>query len=369
MKKQRHTFIGITLGDPGGIGPELTLKAVRRRWPTDLRFVLIGSSHILRQAATGLTPRPTFPPPIRWSTSPLRGKWPLDPLSRADVAMFEPSPHTNPPKTTLWDPHPFPRLRATPGKTGAASGRAAAAWIEAATRACMAGALDAMVTGPICKQSLHKAGIHVPGHTEYLARLTHTKSFAMLLMGGPLRVVLVTRHVPIRDVRTELTRSKVLEAIMLSAAALPWLGLGRDTIGVCALNPHAGEGGILGDAEKKIIAPAIRAARRKGLNVEGPVPADVMFYKARRGAYAIVVAMYHDQGLAPLKLLAFDTGVNITLGLPIVRTSPDHGTAFDIAGKGVANPASMINAIRTAYELAKKRNPWNLEERTANGRE
>jgi 4-hydroxythreonine-4-phosphate dehydrogenase len=180
----------------------------------------------------------------------------------------------------------------------------------------------------------------------------------MMLMGGPLRVVTVTRHVPLAEVSNRLTRREIAEAIRLTDDALPWLGCRRRRIGVCGLNPHAGEGGDIGREEITTIAPAVRAAQRRGANVAGPIPSDVIFYQAVNGAYDAVISMYHDQGLGPLKMLAFEEGINLTLGLPIVRTSPDHGTAFDIAGKGKANPSSMVAAMRLACELAGKPNPW-----------
>jgi 4-hydroxythreonine-4-phosphate dehydrogenase len=171
-------------------------------------------------------------------------------------------------------------------------------------------------------------------------------------------VILVTRHIPLARVPRALTRKAIEEAITLTAEALPWMGVRRARIGVCGLNPHAGEGGSIGREESTVISPTIRALRKRGLNVSGPHPADTIFHQAARGDYDAVVAMYHDQGLAPLKLIAFDCGVNVTLGLPIVRTSPDHGTAYAIAGRGVADPSSMVEAIRQAYLLAQKRNPW-----------
>jgi 4-hydroxythreonine-4-phosphate dehydrogenase len=227
----------------------------------------------------------------------------------------------------------------------------------------MEGRLDALVTAPICKEGFHEAGIPFPGHTEFLAALTKTRRFAMMLFGGPLRVVLVTRHIPLSEVPQCLTRGKVLEAIRLTAEALPWLGCRRARVAVCGLNPHAGEGGLLGREELTVIGPAVESARREGLRVFGPLPADTVFHAAAHGSFDAVVAMYHDQGLAPLKLIAFESGVNVTLGLPIVRTSPDHGTAFDIAGKNRADPSSMIEAVRNAIFLARRRNPWRNRSR------
>jgi 4-hydroxythreonine-4-phosphate dehydrogenase len=177
-------------------------------------------------------------------------------------------------------------------------------------------------------------------------------------MGKGLRVMLATRHLPLRAVADALTRENILEAIELTGEALNWFGLPNGRIGVCGLNPHAGDGGALGDEETTLITPAIDAARARGLNAIGPVPADAIFFQALEQKYDAVVAMYHDQGLGPLKMHAFDCGINLTLGLPIIRTSPDHGTAFNIAGQGIAKPDSLIAAIETAIELAQRSNPW-----------
>ena len=203
------------------------------------------------------------------------------------------------------------------------------------------------------------AGIHVPGHTELLARLTGTGRYAMMLVGGPLRVVLVTRHIPLSKVPGKVTVDAIGAAAELAWRSLPWLGVKERKVAICGLNPHAGDGGVLGREELDVIIPAVRRLRRKGMNVIGPLAADTVFNGAMKGRYGVVVAMYHDQGLAPLKTIAFDSGVNITLGLPIVRTSPDHGTAFDIAGKGLASPLSMINAVKLAHRLALRPNPWS----------
>jgi 4-hydroxythreonine-4-phosphate dehydrogenase len=246
----------------------------------------------------------------------------------------------------------------------------AADWVVQGARRCLAGELSALVTAPISKQLLRDAGYRFEGHTELLANIARTKRFAMMLVGGPpsprtvsglrrgkglLRVALVTIHVPLSKVPRLLSTKRIIEVIELSHDACKRFGIRRPRIGVAGLNPHAGEDGLLGSEERRIIAPAIRSAKRKGINVTGPWPADTLFHKAYNGEFDAVVAMYHDQGLAPLKMIAFDSGVNLTLGLPFVRTSPDHGTAFDIAGKGIANPASMIAAINLAAELSQGR--------------
>jgi 4-hydroxythreonine-4-phosphate dehydrogenase len=327
--RPRTVRIGITLGDVNGIGPEVSLKAVLgRRWPAGVQFLLIGDERIAAEQARRLRLR-----------TPATGS-----------------------RVTVWNPTPSRRLSWRPGRPRPDAARSAAEWICAAVTHCRAGVLDAMVTAPISKEGFHAAGIRFPGHTEMLAELTGARRFAMMLLGGPLRVVLATRHIPLRQVSAKLTRAGLVEAIRLTGEALPWLGAEGNRIGVCGLNPHAGEGGDLGDEEITTIAPAIRAARRAGFNAIGPVPADTIFHHAGRGAYDAVVAMYHDQGLGPLKMIGFETGVNVTLGLPIVRTSPDHGTAFDIAGRNKANPSSMVEAIRLAIVLARRRNPWSKRE-------
>ncbi len=334
--------LALTLGDVNGIGPEVTLKAMYRRWPADTRLVAVGA----RQVAAAQARRFDLPCPPAWQPG-------------------QPWPGRH--HAVLWDPAPDPRLAWQPGCVTARAARNAISWIQAAVAGCQSGIFTGLVTAPICKAGLKKAGLSMPGHTEYLAELTGTRRFAMLLMGAGLRVVLATRHLPLRQVADALTTASILDQIQLCADALPWLGLRGQTIGVCGLNPHAGDGGALGDEERRVIAPAIRRARQRGIKVEGPVPADVMFYLARQGRFGAVVAMYHDQGLAPLKMLAFENGINVTLGLPIIRTSPDHGTAFDIAGQGQARPDSMLAAIELAGELAGRPNPWARRARRGHG--
>jgi 4-hydroxythreonine-4-phosphate dehydrogenase len=328
--------IGITMGDTNGIGPEVALKAaLKQRWPTDAQIILIGSART-----------------ARWQTAkfglPLPPLWDAD-KSRRDKNVF------------IWDPTPEHQPDWRSGRIEKDAAEAAAEWIRMAVLACRAGCLDAMVTAPISKEGFHKAGVDFPGHTEMLAELCGVKRYAMMLFGGPLRITLVTRHVPLTSVSKSLTTAGILETIRITGKALPWLGSPKQRIAVCGLNPHAGDGGTIGREEITVIEPAIRKAREECFDVSGPVPADVVFHQALQGKYDAIVSMYHDQGLGPLKMLAFHSGVNLTLGLPIVRTSPDHGTAFDIAGKGIANPASMIEAIRWAARLARRKNPWRKE--------
>lgn len=312
--------IGITIGDINGIGPEVALKAVgKSRWPEDVQFIFIGCEQIVRDQAAAMK----------------------IPVSRRieflDVVG-----------AAKWNP----------GKVRVDASRLAGEAIRVAVKHCLFEGVDAMVTAPICKEGFHKAGINIPGHTEYLAELTRTPKFGMMLTGGGLRVMLVTRHLPISEVPQALTRKNIREHIELTGEALKLFGIKNGKIGVCGLNPHAGDGGVIGREEIELINPAIRAARKKGYNVSDAVPADTIFYQALNGQYDAVVAMYHDQGLGPLKMIGFDEGINVTLGLPIIRTSPDHGTAFDIAGKNQASPGSMKSAIALAIHMAGKPNPW-----------
>lgn len=326
--------IGITAGDINGIGLEVTLKALHGApWPGDQRVVIIGDRGIIRQQCKKFR----LPCPPAWD--PVEGAVPPEPV-------------------VVWDPWPGLDLVWEPGQIRVDAARAAAEWIKFGVQANLDGVLDALVTAPISKEGLHRAGYAFPGHTEMLAELTGINKFAMMLFGGPLKVVLATRHIPISAVPAAITGSLIKETVRITDAGLAWMGLQRRRIAVCGLNPHAGEGGHIGSEDIKVIAPAIRALKKNGLDVVGPLPGDTVFHQAAAGMYDAVIAMYHDQGLAPLKLIAFDTGVNLTLGLPIVRTSPDHGTAYGIAGKGIANPTSMAAAIEQARLLARRKNPW-----------
>jgi 4-phospho-D-threonate 3-dehydrogenase / 4-phospho-D-erythronate 3-dehydrogenase len=238
------------------------------------------------------------------------------------------------------------------GRLSAEAGHTAHGAIVAAVEDAMAGTVDAIATAPINKQAFALAGLPWRGHTELLAHLTGAPSVAMMFHADALRVVLATIHVPLAAVPHLLTRETVERVIRLAARELPRFGFDRARLAVCGLNPHAGEGGVLGEEEQRVIEPAIAACAGDGISVAGPFPADTLFVRASRGEYDAVIACYHDQGLIPIKLLAFGKSVNVTLGLPIIRTSVDHGTAFDIAGKNVADPGSMIEAVRLAAKLA-----------------
>ena len=238
------------------------------------------------------------------------------------------------------------------GTLSAEAGRTAYGAIVAAVEDAMAGEVDAIATAPVNKKAFALAGLPWRGHTELLAHLTGAPSVAMMFYADALRVVLATTHEPLGSVPSLLTRESVERVIRLAAAELPRFGFNLPRLAMCGLNPHAGEGGVLGDEEQRVIGPAIAACASDGIRVAGPYPADTLFVRASRGEFDAVIACYHDQGLIPVKLLAFGKAVNVTLGLPIIRTSVDHGTAFDIAGRNAADPGSMIEAVKLAARLA-----------------
>jgi 4-hydroxythreonine-4-phosphate dehydrogenase len=326
-------WVGISLGDVTGVGPEVTLKAVAAELPRDnARYLLIGdfdwAQRVREQLGLTLSIE-------RYASAQKTGR----------VAI------TNP----LMDPLPAELAAGSP-----LAARAAVAWVAEGAQSCLRHELDALVTAPVNKEAIVRAGHAFIGQTEFLSQIAGVERTAMMLLGQDeherwLRVALVTTHVPLRQVATHITPAKVMQTIELAAKSCRDLGLPRARIAVCGLNPHAGEGGNMGDEEQKIIEPVVLAAQKNNYNVVGPLSGDTVFHTAIRGEFDAVVAMYHDQGLAPLKTVAFDTGVNWTLGLPFIRTSPDHGTAYDIAGQGRANPSSMIAAIRLAKQLAQNR--------------
>jgi 4-hydroxythreonine-4-phosphate dehydrogenase len=323
-------WIGISLGDVTGVGPEVALKAVAAEAGSDnTKYLFIGDQKILQQLN---------------DNSPLN--LPLRKFSGyKDSGRF-------------FAAHPLaePLPEHLPAGSPPAANAAVAALRDGGQR-CLRGELDAIVTAPVNKEAIIRAGHKFVGQTEFLSELAGTRRTAMMLLGTDergrwLRVALATVHIAIKSVPEKLTAEKITLAIELAAQACRDLGLPRAKIAVAGLNPHAGEGGEFGDEEIKTIAPTVLAAQKRGFDVVGPLSGDTVFHYALHGDFDAVVAMYHDQGLAPLKTVAFDTGVNWTLGLPFIRTSPDHGTAYDIAGKGIANPGSMIAAIRLARQLA-----------------
>jgi 4-hydroxythreonine-4-phosphate dehydrogenase len=282
--------IAITVGDPAGIGPEIAAKAAD------------------------------------------------DPRVRA---VCEPA---------LYGPPPGSRF--TPGELSAGAGRAAYDAICAAVRDAQSGVVHAIATAPVNKLAFARAGLPWKGHTDLLAHLTGSPRAAMMFWSEPLKVVLATVHIPLASVPGALTRELVERTIELAAGELPRFGVPRPRLAVAGLNPHAGEDGLLGEEEREVLRPSVEAARSRGVLVDGPFPSDTLFTRATRGEFDAVIACYHDQGLIPVKLLAFGRAVNVTLGLPIIRTSVDHGTAFDIAGRGIADPASLIEATLLAARLA-----------------
>ena len=326
-------WIGISLGDVTGIGPEVTLKALASEISTDdARYLIVGDAPLLRELNSRLR--------LNLGLETYQG-----PGSAGRLCVANPLSQSLPQGMAL----------------GAApAAHAAVAWLEDGAKRCLRCELDVLVTAPVSKDAIIRAGHAFVGQTEFLSQLAGTDRTVMMLLGQDdherwLRVALVTTHVSIKLLPQQITQPKVELAIELAARACRDLGLASARVAVCGLNPHAGEGGQMGDEEQTVIAPAVRAIQARGPDVTGPLSGDAVFHHALRGDYDAVVAMYHDQGLAPLKAVAFDTGVNWTLGLPFVRTSPDHGTAYDIAGQGKANPSSMIAAIRLAKQLARAR--------------
>jgi len=321
--------IGITMGDPAGIGPEVLLKALEHpavREQADL--LVLGDAATLRRAAEQM--HLNFPHAVVPSSTPLEELPP-------GVAILD---FANAPD-------------APPRRPSRALGLASLQYIHRAIDLALTGEIGAIVTAPVNKQALLMAGSHLAGHTEILAQRTRTKRPVMMLAGERLRVALVTTHLALKKVPGALTIEGIASTIKITAQSLHTLfGIARPRVAVCALNPHASDGGRFGNEEARIIEPAIEKARTSRFDLSGPRPADAAFFQAAAGRYDAVVAMYHDQGLGPLKLLHFDDAVNITLGLPIIRTSVDHGTAYDIAGQGEASPGSMIAALRLAVQFA-----------------
>ena len=252
----------------------------------------------------------------------------------------------------------------TPGVVSAEAGRAAYDAIVAAAGDAQAGVVDAVATAPISKLAFARAGLPWKGHTDLLAHLTRSPHAAMLFWSDPLKVVLATVHVPLADVPRLLTPDALGGVIALTATELPALGVSRPRLALAGLNPHAGEEGVLGVEEQRVLRPAVQSAREAGIDISGPFPGDTVFVRALRGEFDCVVACYHDQGLIPVKLVAFGKAVNVTLGLPIVRTSVDHGTAFDIAGRDMADPSSMIEATLLAARFASHRRNWHRTPQT-----
>jgi 4-hydroxythreonine-4-phosphate dehydrogenase len=312
--------VAITLGDPAGIGPEVAVKALADPNVSRLaEWIIVGDAAV-------------------WT-------------SIKAVTAVPPGRLTN---ARLLDVHQLGSRAWPVGKVSAACGRAALEYVRVATRLCLEGKADAMVTSPVNKEAIALTAKEFSGHTEFIARLCRAPDSRMLLVSDRLRVVHVSTHIPLREA-CDLDTRRVRRTIQLGHEALLDFGLDRPRVAVCGLNPHAGENRLFGNEDGDFILPAVKSARRAGILCDGPFAADTLFLRALRGEYDLVVAMYHDQGHIAMKLLDFEGAVNVSLGLPIIRTSVDHGTAFDIAGKNQANPASMKSALRLAAQTAAHR--------------
>ncbi|MFH1227673.1 MAG: 4-hydroxythreonine-4-phosphate dehydrogenase PdxA [Planctomycetota bacterium] len=327
--------IGITMGDPSGIGPEIIVKAFNseeiKRFLSSTKFIIFGDNNILSEAAAKLGLPFDF---ILINT--------LD-------SVFE---YKNKKNLFLFNPILKQEM---PGRI---SLECIISAINAAYQADgkKAPIIDAIVTGPVSKNSINKSGFPFKGHTELLARKTNSKKYVMMFVTDNLKVSLVTTHVPYKKLLLHLDAVNILNTIKITNDSLKqYFALSKPRVAVCGLNPHAGEDGLLGKEEKEIISPSVEAAKQFGILCSGPFPADSLFYRAQKGEFDAVVAMYHDQGIIPIKTLSFFKTVQVTLGLPIIRTSVAHGTAFDIAGKNISNPDSMIAAIRLASKMIKNK--------------
>jgi 4-hydroxythreonine-4-phosphate dehydrogenase len=334
VSRHRRVPLAISMGDPAGIGPEVVLRALTATAvAAAVEPILVGDPGVWHETAHRLGTRLRF----HENEAPRRGSLPIVSTSSLSARHRRPG-----------------LMRRDSGK--AACGAAAYAAIIEAVRLVQRGRAAGLVTAPISKAHVAAAGYDVPGHTELLAHLCGDVPVRMMMVGPKLRVVLATTHLALAAVPDKLSTELVLESISLAARGLRhWFGIAQPRLAVAGLNPHAGEDGLFGDDEARVIAPAVRSARRRGLRVSGPLAADSLFPHLAGGAYDAAICMYHDQGLAPFKLLHFADGVNFTLGLPFVRTSPDHGTAFDLAGKCRADPRSMIAALTVAARCARAR--------------
>ena len=328
--------LAITMGDPAGIGPELCLKYLASlQEKTDCVPLIFGDATVLHQVAQHLG----------WSYSLPSITWEQYLRNPTSVAH-----------ATLIDMQSLQDDSVRPGIIDRAHGQAAYLYVRRAIEQAICGNVDAVVTNPIHKEALNRAGLSYPGHTEILAAMTASDSICMMLTSEKITCSLVTAHVAYEDVPKRLSTGRILEVIHLTNQAMRAIRGGSPRLTVCGLNPHAGEHGLFGNQEEeRIILPAVEKAKEAGIEISGPLPADTAFVPAMRKQTDAYICMYHDQGLIPLKSLSFDEAVNITLGLPIIRTSVDHGTAFDIAWQGVANVNSLVHAIALACKLAKQK--------------
>jgi 4-hydroxythreonine-4-phosphate dehydrogenase len=330
MTGKKKVTIGITMGDPSGIGPEIILKSFEKQVVRRNNIVVVADYNVM-QAMYDILNIKSFS---------------LHKISTPEESLFN-GKVLNIYNLPLIDMHKF-----KPGMVHAESGNAAFTAIRQALRMVMNKELDTIVTAPVNKEALHLAGHNYPGHTEIFADLTGTSDYAMLLYDKKLRVIHVSTHIPLLEAISGLKRERIEKVIGLADGVMKKLKIMNPRIAVAGINPHSGENGLFGREEIDEIIPAIMNMKKKGINVEGPIPPDTVFLQALKGKYDIVVAMYHDQGHIPLKLLGFSSGVNVTVGLPFVRTSVDHGTAFDIAWTGQADPTSMVEAVKLALKLS-----------------
>ncbi|MEW6095322.1 MAG: 4-hydroxythreonine-4-phosphate dehydrogenase PdxA [bacterium] len=375
MKKP---IVGITMGDAAGIGPEVIIKALNT--PSiyeECLPVVIGDGKVLLSKVRSQKSevrgqkiedqRPKIEEEDRSQKTEYRLR-----ISDLNIEFQTPSPESRAPSPEINSIQEISEAKfefgtidcldldninlddLEIGKISRTTGKAAIEYIKKAVNLALDNKIQAITTAPISKESINKAGFHFAGHTDFIAGLTHRRQYAMMFVSDVLKVVLVTIHIPLHKAVRTISKKKVLTTIRLTHSALKdYFGIQKPKIGVAGLNPHAGESGLFGKEEEKEIIPAIEVAQRKGIDAKGPYPPDTIFYRAVKGEFDVVIAMYHDQGLIPLKLLAFDDAVNVTIGLPIIRTSPDHGTAFDIAGKNIASPKSILEAIKLAAKMSK----------------
>lgn len=333
MTADHRPLLALTLGDPAGIGPEVILKALAAGQVFErCRPLVIGDRRILDRAAPCVDLHPHY----EIVTDPRSGQYAAQTIPLLDLANAVP------------DDCPI-------GQISAAAGRATVEYVFRACDLALDRSVDAVVTAPLNKDAMNRAGFHYAGHTELLTERTGAERVSMLLVGPTLRVVHVSTHIALAEAIRRVKQDRVAAVIDLAYESCRALGIAAPRIAVAGLNPHASEDGLFGDEEAREVLPAVRAARARGLDVSDPQPPDTVFLRATRGVYDIVVAMYHDQGHIPMKLLAFDSGVNVSVGLPIIRTSVDHGTAFDIAGSGKAGEGSMLAAIDVALQMVAAR--------------
>ena len=344
MENETLPIIAITAGDPAGIGPEVVLKALAdQALLNTARWIVLGDAAVLNMIGKQIGMRPLDC--IVQDGEQIFAQWSCRKVGQEGSTTTQ---------TCLLDLRQLEPSQLTIGKLSAACGGAALEYVRTATQLCINGQADAMVTAPLNKEAVSLTGQSFTGHTEFIADLSEAAESRMLLVNDRLRVIHVSTHCSLRSA-CELDTSRILRTIQLGHEALQSIGFDQPRIAVCGLNPHAGENGLFGSEDLELIAPAIQSAQDMGLICEGPFPADTIFMQAVRGAYDLVVAMYHDQGHVPMKLLDFENTINVSLGLPIIRTSVDHGTAFDIAGKNQADPSSMKAAMKLAVTMALNR--------------